>query len=113
MTGRIQALVRTLGGEMDQEELLVMLCQAAEMELAGRLRPGLTPEDCESAFVSAAAWLVLAWLQAGEAGVSSFTAGDLTIHRTGQGAAELTAQAERLMAPYLTDRGFSFQGVAG
>ena len=43
MTGRIQALVRTLGGEMDQEELLVMLCQAAEMELAGRLRPGLTP----------------------------------------------------------------------
>ena len=45
MTGRIQALVRTLGGEMDQEELLVMLCQAAEMELAGRLRPGLTPED--------------------------------------------------------------------
>ena len=57
MTGRIQALVRTLGGEMDQEELLVMLCQAAEMELAGRLRPGLTPEDCESAFVPAAALL--------------------------------------------------------
>ena len=113
MTGQIKALVRVLGGEMDQEELLVMLCQAAEMELAGRLRPGLTPEDCESAFVPAAAWLVLAWLQAGEAGVSSFTAGDLTIHRTGQGMAELTAQAERLMAPYLADRGFSFQGVAG
>ena len=79
-----------------------MLCQAAETELAGRLRPGLTPEDCESA-----------WLQAGEAGVASFTAGNLTIHRTGQGAAELTAQAERLMAPYLVDGGFSFQGVAG
>ena len=42
-----------------------------------------------------------------------FTAGDLTIRRTGQGAAELTAQAERLMAPYLVDGGFSFQGVAG
>ena len=42
-----------------------MLCQAAETELAGRLRPGLTPEDCESAFVPAAAWMVLAWLQAG------------------------------------------------
>ena len=40
-------------------------------------------------------------------------AGNLTIHRTGQGAAELTAQAERLMAPYLVDGGFSFQGVAG
>ena len=90
-----------------------MLCQAAETELAGRLRPGLTPEDCESAFVPAAAWMVLAWLQAGEAGVASFTAGDLTIRRTGQGAAELTAQAERLMAPYLVDGGFSFQGVAG
>ena len=77
------------------------------------LRPGLTPEDCESAFVPAAAWMVLAWLQAGEAGVASFTAGNLTIHRTGQGAAELTAQAERLMAPYLVDGGFSFQGVAG
>ena len=85
-----------------------MLCQAAETELAGRLRPGLTPEDCESAFVPAAAWMVLAWLQAGEAGVASFT-----IRRTGQGAAELTAQAERLMAPYLVDGGFSFQGVAG
>ena len=84
-----------------------MLCQAAETELAGRLRPGLTPEDCESAFVPAAAWMVLAWLQAGEAGVASFTAGNLTIHRTGQGA------AERLMAPYLVDGGFSFQGVAG
>ena len=95
MTGRIQALVRTLGGGTDQEELLVMLCQAAETELAG------------------AAWMVLAWLQAGEAGVASFTAGNLTIHRTGQGAAELTAQAERLMAPYLVDGGFSFQGVAG
>lgn len=113
VTGRIQALVRTLGGGTDQEELLVMLCQAAETELAGRLRPGLTPEDCESAFVPAAAWMVLAWLQAGEAGVASFTAGNLTIHRTGQGAAELTAQAERLMAPYLVDGGFSFQGVAG
>ena len=45
MTGRIQALVRALGGGTDQEELLVMLCQAAETELAGRLRPGLTPED--------------------------------------------------------------------
>ena len=111
MTGRIQALVRALGGGTDQEELLVMLCQAAETELAGRLRPGLTPEDCESAFVPAAAWMVLAWLQA--AGVASFTAGDLTIRRTGQGAAELTAQAERLMAPYLVDGGFSFQGVAG
>ena len=74
---------------------------------------GLMPEDCESAFVPAAAWMVLAWLQAGEAGVASFTAGNLTIHRTGQGAAELTAQAERLMAPYLVDGGFSFQGVAG
>ena len=105
---------------MDQEELLVMLCQAAETELAGRLRPGLTPEDIGkiyrqifSADCYLAAWMVLAWLQAGESGVSSFTAGDLTIHRTGQGMAELTAQAERLMAPYLADRGFSFQGVAG
>lgn len=67
-----------------------MLCQAAETELAGRLRPGLTPEDCESAFVPAAAWMVLAWLQAGEAGVASFTAGNLTIHqdRAGRGGAD-------------------------
>ena len=113
MTEMVLKLLAAMGADTSQEELLTPLCQAVQDSLARRLRPGVAAEDCESAFVPAAAWLVLAWLQAGEAGVSSFTAGDLTIHRTGQGAAELTAQAERLMAPYLTDRGFSFQGVAG
>ena len=111
MEEQILAFVELMGGR-GNEELLRPLCQAAEREMAGRLREGLSPEDCESAFVPAAAWMVLAWLQAGEAGVASFTAGNLTIHRTGQGAAELTAQAERLMAPYLAD-GFAFRGVLG
>ena len=102
------------GGSMTLEECGVMdLLRSGAYHFLDRGAPGLTPEDCESAFVPAAAWMVLAWLQAGESGVSSFTAGDLTIHRTGQGMAELTAQAERLMAPYLADRGFSFQGGAG
>lgn len=37
--------------------LLEALCSAAEAELAGKLRPGLKPEDCSGTFPLAAAWL--------------------------------------------------------
>ena len=46
--------------------------------------------------------------------MTSFTAGDVSI-QTGNGGdtSGLTEQIQRLMAPYLVDGGFSFQGVAG
>ena len=48
---------------------------------------------------------------AAEGGISSFTAGDLTIRRETEKS--LSAQAEGLLAPWLGDREFHFQGVAG
>ena len=112
MEEQILAFVELMGGR-GNEELLRPLCQAAEREMAGRLREGLSPEACGPAFPVAAAWLVLAGLEAGTDGVTSFSAGDLTVHTGGDGAGAMRRQAERLMAPYLADRGFSFQGVAG
>ena len=51
----------------------------------------------------------------GGSGVTSFTAGDVSVRcREGgasSGAAELLAQAERLMAPYAVSDDFAFRGV--
>lgn len=76
----------------------------------------MAAEDCESAFVTAAAWMVLAGLRTGDGGegVTAFTAGDVTIRREGgRETASLLEQAERLMAPYVVDGGFFVQGVRG
>lgn len=84
MEEQILAFVELMGGH-GNEELLRPLCQAAEREMAGRLREGLSPEACGPAFPVAAAWLVLAGLEAGTDGVTSFSAGDLTVHTGGDG----------------------------
>ena len=109
-------MARTLGHvAADREEALEALCQAAEGELAGRLRQGVAPEDCGQAFVLACAWLALAGLAAGETGGGRFTAGEVTIQE-GDGAARAAAlrlQAETVLGPWLADRGFAFQGVPG
>ena len=67
MEEQILAFVELMGGH-GTEELLRPLCQAAEREMAGRLREGLSPEACGPAFPVAAAWLVLAGLEAGTDG---------------------------------------------
>ena len=120
MTERIMAMARALGRvAAGQEEALEAPSQAAEAELTGRLRPGVSPEDCGSAFVLACAWLALAGLAAGEgAGVEKFTAGSVTIQEGGgtDGAARAAAlrlQAETVLGPWLSDRGFAFRGVEG
>ena len=119
MTEEILELARQLGGPAGQEEILRLLCRAAEMELAGRLRDGTAPEDCGEAFPLAAACLALAGLCAAgrlEQAVS-FTAGDVTIRQDGGTAAgraaALREQAERLIAPWAEDGGFCFQKVMG
>lgn len=51
-------------------------------------------------------------MQAPQGGVTSFTAGEVAIRREGDGR-DLWDQALRLMAPYLSQTGFLFQGVRG
>ncbi len=115
------ALCGAMGAPQDQEELLLPLVQAVSEWLSGRLRAGVAPEDCGPAFSLAAAMLVMDWLSGmtgGRSGeVASFTAGDLTIRKEsgsgGLAGKSLSAQAEGLLAPWLGDTGFVFQGVAG
>lgn len=118
MTQQIIALCRAMGAAGDQEELLLPLAQAVSEQLAGRLRDGVAPEECGSAFPLAAAMTVMDRLSAlagRGGGVTSFTAGDLTIRQEsgGQSGRSLSEQAESLLAPWLGDTGFRFQGVEG
>lgn len=116
MTEQIIALAIAMGACESQREILEPLCTAAERTLSAQLRPGLTPQDCADAFVVCAAWMALDGLYAagGGSGVTSFTAGDVSIQTGNSGdSSGLTAQIQQLMAPYLTDGGFYFQGVTG
>ena len=117
MTEEIIALCRAMGASEDQEELLLPLVQAVCGQLAARLKEGTAPEDCGPAFPLAAAMTAmdqLSGMTGGGDGVTSFTAGDLTIRRgSGIRSGTLSAQAERLLAPWLAGSGFVFQGVEG
>ena len=117
MLETILELARTVSGAGEAETVLLeALCQAAETEWTGRLRQGVTPEDCGSAFPLAAAMVVMDGLDRATGGgrVTSFSAGEVSI-RTEEGAVRdtRTAQAERLMAPWLGETGFAFRGVRG
>ena len=100
--------------------LLDALATSAEAESAGRLRDGLTVENCEDAVICSAAMLAAAGLIACRDGgdVEQFTAGDVSV-KTGSGSdnCEIAAMLRRhvsiLMAPYWGDDGFAFVGVRG
>ena len=115
MTEQIIALAIAMGASESQREVLEPLCAAAEQALTAQLRPGVTPEICADAFTVCAAWMALDGLYAAGGGeVTSFTAGDVSIQTGGSGdSGGLTAQIQRLMAPYLRDGSFYFQGVTG
>ena len=116
MTPRIIALCRAMGAGEDQEELLLLLAQTVERDLAGRLKPGIRPEDCSAAFPLAAAMLVLDALEVCGGSlehVTSFTAGDLTVHREPGSGRSRHEKAMALLAPWLGDTGFCFRGVRG
>ena len=110
MTEQITALARAMGAE-GSDELLNALGKAAEDSLRARLRAGVAPADCGTAFPVACALMVLAALDAGGS-VSSFTAGDVTIRRSGQ-AGQRQREALALLGPYLSPSGFHFRGVPG
>lgn len=121
MLETILALARTVSGAGEAETVLLeALCQAAETEWTGRLRQGVTPEDCGSAFPCAAAFTAAANLAAGRGGnaVASFQAGDVSVE--GRGGADCAAlaealrqTAERLMAPFAQEADFAFRRVRG
>lgn len=116
MTRQIKELVRAMGRDDWDEGLLNGVCQAAELRLKLRLKPGLAPKDCGGAFPIAAAWLALGALEdsGGLEGVQSFTAGDLTVRAGTAGrAGALEEQAEKLMAPFCTPSGFAVRGTPG
>lgn len=119
MFDEIFAFAKSVGQvEPGEEELLSRLCEAAETELTGKLKEGVSAEDCRGAFVIAAAWMALAGLCVSrqEDGVTAWSAGDVSVKgrlSAGEQAAVYTAQAQRLMAPYCVDEGFAFLGVKG
>ena len=95
LTQEILELAGRMCGQGADREILLPLCQAARLEVES--------------------WLALAGLETSrnEAGVSSFTAGDLTIRKEGGSSVEgLREQAWTLMAPFRRDT-FCFQGVRG
>lgn len=101
----------------------MLLCEAAEHELVGQLRDGITPEDCAEAFVCAGAWIAAAGILTSRAcassgEVKSFKAGEVSVElsaeeRSGSAAVSLRREAERLMRPYIKDSAFGFFGVQG
>lgn len=115
LTDQIFAQALLLCGSIDarQEALLQLLCSAAASSLTARLREGITPEDCSADFVGAASLFALAAMSESDdmAQIESFTAGDVTVRRSGgTGAQCLRNQARLMIAPYVRD-GFSFLGV--
>ena len=107
-----QALVMVGSLTAEQDALLRVLWQAAKATLAGRLRSNITPEDCRADFISAGSLLALAALSESDGGPERFTAGELTIQKSGGDAAArcLRSQAELILMPYVRDC-FAFLGV--
>ena len=114
-------LAESMTGESaEKNSLLEPLCDASEEMWSRRLRSGLMPEDCKSAFVCAAALSAAAGMTVsrGAEGIASFTAGDVSIQsaeasRSSASADTMYEQAARLMAPYVEQDDFAFYGVRG
>ena len=116
MTERVMELVRALGGAGQDEDVLRTLCQGACRVLDGRLKDGLTAEDCGGAYPLAAAWIAMDWLRGSQEmdGITALSAGDISIRREGGGdSGRLSRRAMGIMEPYLGSDGFVFRGVDG
>jgi hypothetical protein len=111
-----QALLLTQDATEKQLPMLEILCRTAENSLRGKLRDGISPEDCMPDFVASASLYALASLGDVEetVQVEEFKAGDLTVrqNRERRDAASncLQRQADMMILPYLKDR-FCFRGV--
>ena len=115
MEEQVLELLKQLRSCTEGDELLLLLCRTACSRLEGMLKSGVTPEDCGESFLLAAAWLAMDWLtDVGEsAGITSLSAGDLTVRREGVSRGKGKDQAMKLLAPWLKTEGFVFRGVRG
>ena len=111
----ILALCRQMGAGEEQDTLLLPLIEAAVDSLQRRLKPGVSPQDCGSAFSLAAALTAMDGLEraGGEGEVRSFTAGEVSIQTRTRSGGSRADQAQRLLAPWLRETGFAFRGVDG
>ena len=104
-----------------EERMLESACLAACAELSSRLRRGVRAEDLAELFTNAAAILAVSMyseLNIGAENIPGYIkAGDLSIRPDGVSklgsAAVLRQRAENMLAGYLKDGSFSFQGVDG
>lgn len=121
MTERILELACGIANPSEEERLLLeTLCHAAAEAWAERLKGHVSIEECGEAFLCAAAFTAAADFAVGRNsnGVESFTAGEISVRRSGstEGTAQAMAlrkTAERLMAPYAKQETFVFKGVRG
>lgn len=100
--------------------ILKAVCASAAAELESRLRKGVSSEEIQELFVTAAGMLALSMYieLSGLPGdrVDSFSAGNVSVRLDGgavsASAANLRKHAENMLAAYL-DGGFEFMGVRG
>ena len=113
MKESVMTMVRALCSDRVEDMVLEVLCDAACRRLDEMLADGVTANDCAEAYLPAAAWLTLAMLKDSRnwEGVTSLSAGDMTVRR--EGGSALEGRAMTLMGPWLKDRSFVFQGVRG
>ena len=97
-----------------ESEAMDDLCRMVCGQLDAMLADGVSPEDCACAYVPAAAWMMLDWMQAckGLDSISMLSAGDITLRRA-QNGRDGTRRALELLRPWLKDRTFAFVGVRG
>ena len=109
-----QALLLTQDAQEKQLPMLEILCRTAENSLRGKLRDGISPEDCMPDFVASASLYALAALSEldEDMQMDQIRLGDVTLRRGSTNAAAccLRYQADQMMAPYVKD-GFAFMGV--
>jgi len=117
MEEQVMELVAALYGAGTDEGVLRTVCAGARAALERRLRDGVTAEQCGEAFPLAAAWLAMDWLRGGGGldGITSLSAGDISVRRDGDGggSGKLAERALALLAPFLRDESFVFRGVRG
>ncbi len=98
----------------ENQTILEAVCRAAVVSLEDKLKRNMTAQDCLSDFVMAASmYAVAAMSEISDMGqLEQFTAGDLTLHKSGGGLAAncLRTQADMLMAPYVKSP-IAFVGV--
>lgn len=121
MTEQILELACGITSPSEEERsLLETLCHAAAAAWTARLKDNVSAEDCGEAFLCAVAFAAAADFAVGRNsnGLESFTAGEISVRRSGSvegnsQAKALRKTAERLMAPYTKQETFAFKGVRG